>query len=397
MSERTFWLEGGGLMHPTSHRSLSGALDPSDVSLTYDATSRLVFKHSLGATVSVGDDIFQVLRKEMSLDEGDPDVYWVGYLGYACRSDFLAKPALEVPDAIWMRIRQPRFAAALPIRRPNLPLPKRVSKPPTQYATAFERVQEHLHAGNSYEVNLTYRDSMESRVHPTSAYSRLRLANPAPYAGYLRHNDVHLLSSSPERYATVDDNRRLLASPIKGTTRRGSTPAEDEQLRLHLSQDPKFRSENLMITDLLRNDLSMVCQVGTVDVPALMQVESYANVHQLVTTIQGYLRDDIGTIDAVHALFPAGSMTGAPKRMTMRIIDEVEWTPRGVYAGAFGWIRADGQADLGVVIRSLVATRAGIRWRYTYGTGGGITVQSTLEEEWAETVWKAERLRSILS
>ena len=146
-----------------------------------------------------------------------------------------------------------------------------------------------------------------------------------------------------------------------------------------------------MIVDLLRNDLSMVCEVGSVEVPSLMSVESYATVHQLVSTVRGRLRDDVSTVGALGALFPAGSMTGAPKLRTMEIIDEVEETPRGLYAGAFGWICADGRADLGVVIRSLYAGPDGV-WRV--GTGGGITVRSDVDEEWAETLWKAERLRA---
>jgi para-aminobenzoate synthetase len=158
-----------------------------------------------------------------------------------------------------------------------------------------------------------------------------------------------------------------------------------------------------MIVDLLRNDLSMVCEPGSVTVPALMEVESYRSVHQLVSTVRGRLRDDVTTIGALRALFPAGSMTGAPKRRTMEIIDAVESTPRGVYAGAFGWLSGDGRADLSVVIRTLVtSTRGGSTRRggrlnvYEWGTGGGITVRSDLEEEWAETRWKAARLRAAL-
>ncbi len=151
-----------------------------------------------------------------------------------------------------------------------------------------------------------------------------------------------------------------------------------------------------MIVDLLRNDLSMVCAPGTVTVPTLMEVESYASVHQLVSTVRGRLRDDVGTVEALRALFPAGSMTGAPKLRTMAIIDDVEWSPRGVYAGAFGWVGADGRADLGVVIRSLVARRDGDGWRYELGTGGGITVRSDVHEEYAETRWKADRLLSAV-
>ncbi len=226
---------------------------------------------------------------------------------------------------------------------------------------------------------------------PLETYLRLRAANPAPYAGLLRHRGTHLLSSSPERYATIDQDRVIETRPIKGTTPRGATAEDDEGLRTKLATDPKFRAENLMIVDLLRNDLSMVCDVGSVEVPSLMTVESYASVHQLVSTVRGRLREDVSTIAALRALFPAGSMTGAPKLRTMQIIDSVESSPRGPYAGAFGWICADGRADLGVVIRSLYAGPDAV---WTLGTGGGITVRSEVGEEWAETLWKAERLRS---
>jgi anthranilate/para-aminobenzoate synthase component I len=274
---------------------------------------------------------------------------------------------------------------------------ERASKPPSAYAESYQRVQEALRGGYSYEVNLTYREHVESELDPEAVYLRLRADNPAPYAGFLQHGDVALLSSSPERYATIDRRRWLETKPIKGTTPRGATPEEDDVRRHQLATDARYRAENLMIVDLLRNDLSMVCAPGTVTVPALMEVESYATVHQLVSTVRGHLRDEVSTIGALRALFPAGSMTGAPKLQTMRIIDEVEATPRGVYAGAFGWVSADGRADLGVVIRSLVASRSAGVWRYEYGTGGGITVHSDAESEYAETRWKADRLRKAVT
>lgn len=202
-----------------------------------------------------------------------------------------------------------------------------------------------------------------------------------------------LLSSSPERYALITADRVLETKPIKGTTPRGATPAEDDEHRRRLASDPKFRAENLMIVDLLRNDLSTVCEPGSVSVPQLMQVESYETVHQLVSTVRGRLREGITAVDALRALFPAGSMTGAPKLRTMQIIEEVEQTPRGPYAGAFGWVAADGRADLGVVIRSLATAGDG---RWSIGTGGGITVRSEVAEEYAESCWKAERLLRAL-
>jgi para-aminobenzoate synthetase len=265
------------------------------------------------------------------------------------------------------------------------------------YPAAFARVQRQLRLGNSYEVNLTYREEIDSATDPVTGYLRLRRLNPAPYAGFVRHGEVSLLSSSPERFATVDRHRWVETRPIKGTSPRGATPAEDERNRRLLQEDPRFRAENLMIVDLLRNDLSMVCEPGTVRVPALMEVESYPGVHQLVSTVRGRLREGVSTMQALRALFPAGSMTGAPKLRTMEIIADVETTPRGVYSGALGWLAGDGRADLGVVIRTLVGTPAGSGWRYQAGTGGGVTVHSDAASELAETRWKIARLRAAVA
>jgi len=402
---RCFWLDGGGAREWSGNQSIIGWLDPDDVSLTYDAASRRVTRHRGGRAEVVGDDVFDVLARELA---ADPRGQWFGYLGYACRPDLLAHAAGPVPDAVWLRPRTVRLfqhdraPSGMPIGQMSHESSARRRRldangnPPTWYRDAFDRVQEELHAGNTYEANLTYRDTIDSALTPPEAYLRLRTLNPAPYAGFLQHDVVGsrawLLSSSPERYALVTDDRVLETKPIKGTTPRGGTPEEDERHRASLAGDPRFRAENLMIVDLLRNDVSMVCEPGTVTVPSLMTVESYENVHQLVSTVRGRLRDDVSTLDALRALFPAGSMTGAPKRRTMEIIAAVEPTPRSAYAGAFGWIAGDGRADLGVVIRSLFTAGDG---RWTLGTGGGITVHSQAEDEYAETVWKADRLRAV--
>ena len=266
------------------------------------------------------------------------------------------------------------------------------------YAGAFDAVQEHLHAGRSYEVNLTYRVSAAGEADPASVYLGLRRRSPAPYAGFVQH-DVEgargwLLSASPERFVGVDGHRMLETRPIKGTLPRGRTPEEDRDLASRLATDPKTRAENLMIVDLLRNDLSRVCDPGTVEVPSLMAVESYAQVHQLVSVVTGHLQDGITTVGALRSVFPPGSMTGAPKLRTMEIIDEVETTPRGVYAGAFGWVRPNGRADLAVVIRSLTTAGDG---RWVLGTGGGITVRSEAADELEETYAKARAILAALS
>ena len=406
--ERCFWLDGGGAREWSGRRSLVGWLEPKDVSLTYDAASGLVTRHAGGRPVVVGDDVFAVLEAELAA--GSPYDQWFGYFGYACRPDLPASHGSGLPDAVWMRPRHVRLfdhdpprnsrrddKASLSRREFRRPTDETPAPTPT-YRAAFDQVQEQLRAGNSYEVNLTYRESTRSDLDPVTAYLRLRELNPAPYAGFVQHDvpgaRAWLLSSSPERYALIGADRTLETKPIKGTTPRGATAAEDERHRRRLTEDPKIRAENLMIVDLLRNDLSMVCDPGTVEVPALMEVESYETVHQLVSTVRGRLRPDVTTMQALRALFPAGSMTGAPKLRTMQVIEDVEDTPRGAYAGAFGWISADGRADLGVVIRSLMTAGDG---RYLLGTGGGVTVRSTAADEWAEARWKADRLRAALA
>ncbi len=397
---RCVWLDGGGARDWSRRRSILGWLDDDDVSLTYDATAREVTRHAGGRAVVVGDDPFVVLEAELAA--GRASDQWFGYLGYAARPDLPAAGDPDLPDAVWLRPSHLReydhhladggaAAGVVPPARPSVGQ-RPPESPDAAYREAFATVQEHLHAGNSYEVNLTHRIRAASTLSPAAAYLRLRALNPAPYAGFLQH-DVEgarawLLSSSPERYALVTEDRTLETKPIKGTTPRGATPAEDDAARERLAEDEKYRSENLMIVDLLRNDLATVCAPGSVAVPVLMDVESYASVHQLVSTVRGRLREDVTTLGALRALFPPGSMTGAPKLRTMEIIAEVEASPRGAYSGAFGWVSGDGRADLGVVIRTLLSNGDG----YLLGTGGGITVASDVEEEYAETEWKAARL-----
>jgi para-aminobenzoate synthetase len=401
---RCFWLDGGGAREWSGRRSIIGWLDEDDPSLSWSAARREVTLHVGGTSRVVGDDVFAVLEERISAGE-----QWFGYLGYASRTDLPAAPDPFLPDAVWMRPREVRVFEHAVAPSGDSPLERGVrhlegvatasecqTPPPGAYADAFARVQEHLHAGNSYEVNLTHRLTRTADLDPVAAYLRLRELNPAPYSGFLQHDvagaRAWLLSSSPERYALVTADRHLETKPIKGTTPRGRTPEEDEAHRERLAREPKTRAENLMIVDLLRNDLSLVCEVGSVEVPALMQVETYETVHQLVSTVRGRLRDDVSTMAALRALFPAGSMTGAPKLRTMEVIEEVEATPRGAYAGAFGWISGDGPADLGVVIRSLMTDGSGT---WVLGTGGGITVKSDVAEEWAESEWKAERLLRV--
>jgi len=254
-----------------------------------------------------------------------------------------------------------------------------------QYLADIGRSQAELAAGESYEVCLTDQISTDAEPAPFDLYRNLRRANPAPFAAYLKLGEVAVVSSSPERFLSVDRERRVEARPIKGTTRRSADPAEDAALKAELTSDEKTYAEHLMIVDLLRNDLGVVCEVGSVAVPELMIVEDYATVHQLISTVEGRLPAERSAVELTRACFPGGSMTGAPKQRTMEIIDDLEDEARGVYSGAIGYFGLDGTMDLSIVIRTVVL-RSG---RTTIGAGGAIVMQSDPDDEFDEILLKA--------
>jgi para-aminobenzoate synthetase len=260
-----------------------------------------------------------------------------------------------------------------------------LARPHAQYLEDVETSIGHLLDGDSYEICLTNQLRFETDTDPLDLCLRLRRVNPAPFAAYLRFGDLSILSSSPERFLRVSRAREAEARPIKGTSRRGATPEEDAGLAATLAGDEKNRAENLMIVDLLRNDLGAVCEVGTVEVPEMMAVETYETVHQLVSSVRGHLRADATTLDTVRSCFPPGSMTGAPKRRTTEILDEIEEAARGVYSGAIGWFGFGGAADLSVAIRTVVLSGG----RATIGAGGAIVVGSEPEREYEEMLLKA--------
>jgi len=274
------------------------------------------------------------------------------------------------------------------VRRPSPGSPPSVlslARSREQYLEDVETSIDHLVAGDSYEICLTNELSVETDADPLDLYRRLRRANPAPFAAYLRFGNLAVLSSSPERFLRVNRDREAEARPIKGTSRRGATATEDAQLAAALAADEKNRAENLMIVDLLRNDLGAICEIGSVEVPRMMAVESYETVHQLVSEVRGRLRPDATTLDAVRSCFPPGSMTGAPKKRTTEILDELEGAPRGVYSGAIGWFGLGGAADLSVAIRTIVLSGN----HALIGAGGAIVLQSDPGREYEEMLLKA--------
>ncbi len=254
-----------------------------------------------------------------------------------------------------------------------------------QYIADIHRCHAELAAGESYEVCLTDQISTSASPDPFTLYKILRRRNPAPFAAYLKLGEVAVVSSSPERFLSVDRDRVVQARPIKGTARRSSDPEQDRALHDDLLEDEKTFAEHLMIVDLLRNDLGRVCEMDTVRVPQLRVVETYPTVHQLISTITGSLRADRSPVECVRACFPGGSMTGAPKLRTMEIIDSMERTARGVYSGGLGYFGLDGSVDLSIVIRTIVL-RPGAT---TIGAGGAIVMQSDPEEEFDEILLKA--------
>ncbi|MES2644150.1 MAG: aminodeoxychorismate synthase component I [Myxococcota bacterium] len=253
------------------------------------------------------------------------------------------------------------------------------------YLARVHAAQAHLHEGESYELCLTNEVRFAYDVAPADAYRVLRRVNPAPFAALLDFGDVAVLSSSPERFLSVTAAGVVTAQPIKGTRGREEDPAADAEARAALQASEKDRAENLMIVDLLRNDLGRVCQPGSVAVPHLYAVESFATVHQLVSTITGRLPPELGAIDVLEAAFPPGSMTGAPKSRSMDLLDAFEGAPRGLYSGVVGYLSLDGATDLSVLIRAAVLAGG----EASVGVGGAVVTLSDPVAEVDEMELKA--------
>ncbi len=447
--DEAFWLDSSRVDPELSRFSFLGAAGGAlGAIVRYDVHARRVTVARAGAGGGGGEEVleetlFAYLTRELArLQTDSPELPFdlnggfVGYFGYECKADCGAGGArrAELPDAYLLLADRivaldhelgqahvlalsdgapgeaaaaeawiARAAAAL-ADLPLLDEPRTADHEHAALTFKLARSREHylanietckalLASGESYEICLTNTIALPAPRDTFELYRVLRRVNPAPYAAYLRMREGAILSSSPERFLRVGRDRCIEAKPIKGTARREADPAADARARRALALAPKDRAEHLMIVDLLRNDLGRVSQIGSIDVPKLMDVESYETVHQLVSTIRGRLRDDVDLADCLRATFPGGSMTGAPKLRTMELIDALEGAPRGVYSGALGYLALNGTADLSIVIRTLVATAHGA----TIGSGGAIVMLSDAEDEYAEMLLKAQPLLDAVS
>ncbi len=253
-----------------------------------------------------------------------------------------------------------------------------------QFVSAVARTREYILAGDIFQANLSQRLEAPARDHPFSLYGRLRTRNAAPFAAYFDFGEAAAVSASPERFMRAA-GRCVETRPIKGTSPRGFNPRHDSALGEALFESEKDRAENVMIVDLLRNDLSKVCADGSVDVPELCEIERYATVHHLVSTVVGRLRPELGPVDLLRATWPGGSITGAPKVRAMEIIAELEPTRRGLYTGSLGYLSFTGALDLSIAIRTFVVKDG----RAFFQAGAGIVADSVPEREYDETLQKA--------
>jgi len=434
-SPSAFWLDSSKIDERARFSFMGDASGPLGATISYEAGSEEVRIDRGGEVELRAESVFDYLSREMRrlrrLSDDLPFDFncgFVGYFGYELKADCGGSDAHSsaMPDAAfvfadrliaidhvercayvlcltdadgaeeaerWIAATSLRLASLQPLGEPDWaagaegrePVEFGLSRSHQQYLDDIAECKRRLYDGESYEICLTNKITAEVSPDPLPLYRTLRRVNPAPFSAYLRFGEAAVLSSSPERFLRVGRDRWVEAKPIKGTCPRGETPAEDVRLAEELRLGEKNRAENLMIADLLRNDLGVVCEVGTVHVPHLMHVESYETVHQLVSTVRGLLREELEAPDCIRACFPGGSMTGAPKKRTMEIIDELEGEARGVYSGAIGYLGLCGASDLNIVIRTIVIDGTAT----TLGVGGAIVMQSDAEDEYREILLKA--------
>jgi para-aminobenzoate synthetase len=257
-----------------------------------------------------------------------------------------------------------------------------------QYLKDIHACQKYLTAGDAYQICLTNQITTNIKTDWIKLFLALRRTNPAPGSAYINFGNFALISSSPEQFLHVDKKGWVTSKPMKGTARRGETIEKDELLAENLGKNEKDYAENIMIVDLIRNDLGKICVIGSIKVTKTLEVQTYATVHQLVSTIKGKLQPGATIIDLLEASFPGGSMTGVPKIAACEIIAKLEKTPREIYSGTFGFLSLNGTANLSMTIRTIIATKDNL----SFGTGGAILTDSIPQEEYNEMLLKAQAL-----
>ena len=264
-----------------------------------------------------------------------------------------------------------------------------------QYVEKVKTLQEHIRRGDCYEINFCQEFYSEgASLEPFSVFEKLMLVSPNPFSAFYRIDDRFLLCASPERFLQKAGSR-ILSQPIKGTIGRSPRdPAEDRERKEALYASAKDRSENVMVVDLVRNDLTRICKEGTVGVDELFGIYSYPQVHQMISTVSGELRSEVTFSEIIKSTFPMGSMTGAPKHRVMQLIDQYEEQSRGIFSGSVGYISPDGDFDFNVVIRSIMYHES--QAYLSYQVGSGITFYSDPVQEWEECLLKAEAIREVL-
>ena len=332
-----------------------------------------------------------------------PDMKWVFYdffiiehrqshtVWFAANGQTMPAEALLAQMEEKIRTRLQERPSSRTSENPQYALAVQADSTPESYRKALQKLRDYLFAGDVYVTNFTSTLTVQSCCPPYTFFSRLRRDNPSPFGAYLQYGSYQIISASMERLLCLRDDQ-IETRPIKGTRRRGKTPTEDKKMRQELAQSQKDQSELLMIVDLERNDLHKLCRPGSVSVPTLFAIEPYATVFHLVANVTGTLRPGQTAIDALMALFPGGSITGAPKWRAMEIIDELEFSRRQLYTGTIGYLSLNGNCDLNIIIRTAVHHDD----RYTIGVGGGITAESDVHFEYEEIWQKAKALLSAL-
>jgi para-aminobenzoate synthetase component 1 len=348
-------------------------------------------------------DLGRSLEKLPSIAEDDlnfPDMK-VGIYSWAIIVDHNKKKSVLVGDKTDLRM-QRDWNDLLSYVRDKTPLKKRQefnvlsnvesNMSEETYEQAFTKIKSYIREGDCYQVNLAQRFNASIEGDVWQVYRLLRSINPSPFSAYLNYKDFQILSNSPERFLSVS-NEVVQSKPIKGTRPRSKNSHEDNALLQELINSKKDRAENVMIVDLLRNDISKNCALGSVKVPKLFDIESYPNVHHMVSTITGKLRENRSAIDLLRGSFPGGSITGAPKLRSMEIIEELEPHRRGIYCGAIGYISNNGNMDTNIAIRTILHKNNNM---YFYA-GGGIVYDSEVKAEYQETFDKAAAMMQVLN